>query len=109
MLVINKTPHDICIADGVGNIIRTIDPTPPAVRVSTQSTLRDPIDGVPFSDTVFGEVENLPEPETDVRYIVSGVVIAACPDRLDLVRPDTGPSAVRDEDGRIIAVRGLTR
>ena len=42
-------------------------------------------------------------------YIVSSFVISARPERRDLVRPDTGPTCVRDGDGKIIAVRALTR
>jgi hypothetical protein len=100
--------------------------------VSSRLVEGEPIDGIPFGFTVFGEVENLPEPRfvdippaiantnfrdieqgtvtvPEVYYIVSQIVIAACPERADLVRPDTGPDAIRDADGRIVAVRRLTR
>lgn len=40
--------------------------------------------------------------------IVSRIVLAACPDRLDLFAPDTA-TAIRDDDGRIVAVRAITR
>lgn len=129
MKLINLTPHVVRIADADGNIIREIEPTLPTARVSSTSVSGAPIDGVPFAETVFGNVENLPEPNVchdslcqdanwstgecqcssfETVYIVSQIVIAACPSRLDLVRPDTGPTAIR-RDGQIYAVRGLTR
>jgi len=136
MILINKTPHAINIADADGQIVRVIEPTPPAARVSITATTDqgdDTLDGVPFRETVFGAVENLPPQKlcsqchgsriargtngypyecdcTDaVYYIVSAFVISALPRRTDLVRPDTGPTCVRDATGQIVAVRALTR
>jgi len=108
-MLINLTPHTVKICDENGSIIRDIPPTPPAARVGSTLVEREPIDGIPFSETIFGEVENLPAPQAGVFYIVSQVVIAACPGRIDLIRPDTGPDCLRDEAGRIVAVRRLTR
>jgi len=115
MKLINKTPHAIHIADMDGRIVRTIEPTLPAARVSVTSEEHLPLDGVPFRETIFREMENLP-PEDEganeeemIFYIVSSFVISARPERRDLVRPDTGPTCVRDGDGKIIAVRALTR
>ena len=50
-------------------------------------------------------VENLPDNDTGQRwFIVSRMVFEAAPERSDLLAPDTGPSAVRDESGRILGV-----
>lgn len=108
-MLINKTPHSIHIADEDGNIVREIPPTPPACRVASSAKPGTPIDGVPFVETVFGEIENLPAPEDGVWYIVSQIVIAASNGRPDLVRPDSGPTAMRDADGKMIACRALTK
>lgn len=108
-MLINKTPHAVNIADEQGNIIRTIPPTLPAARVGSKAVQGVPLDGVPFVETIFGELENVPEPDGDTIYIVSQIVIAACPDRLDLVRPDSGPTCLRDDKGQIVSVRALTR
>lgn len=108
-MLINKTPHAIHIADESGSIIREIPPTPPACRVASKAVNRDPIDGVSIVDTVFGEIENLPAPEDGVWYIVSQIVIAASNGRPDLLRPDSGPTAIRDADGKMVACRALTR
>lgn len=107
--LINLTPHDIHIADADGNIVRVIPPTSPAARVASTAVLREPIDDVPFVETVFGAIQNLPDLQPDTYYIVSQIVIAAAEGRTDLVRPDTGPSALRDAEGRIVAVRALTK
>jgi len=110
-ILVNLTPHVIAIANAAGEIVREIPPTPPAARVSTRRPRveREPIAGVPFAETVMGRVENLPDEDGRRIYIVSRVVISALPDRTDLVCPDTGPDCVRDEGGRVVAVRRLTQ
>jgi hypothetical protein len=109
MKLVNLTPHIINIADEAGNVFRTIPPTPPAARVSSESVVIGTIGGVPLTETIFGEVENLPELHCDIMYIVSQIVMSACPTRIDLVRPDTGPTCIRNTEGTIVAVRALTR
>jgi hypothetical protein len=104
-MIINLTPHAVVIAG-----LCSIPPTAPAARVSSDFIPEPPIDGIEFGITKFGAVENLPDPVPGVWYIVSAPVIDACSYRRDLVRPDTGPdSVIRDEAGKIIAVRRLTR
>ena len=107
--LVNLTPHTVSIASESGEIVRKIEPTLPSARVNSTAVKGAPIDGVLFVETVFGQVENLPEPKEDTIYIVSQIVIAALPARRDLVRPDTGPTCVRDAEGKIVAVRALTR
>lgn len=107
-VLVNKTPHAICIANEAGEVVRTIEPELPAARVAVTQEKRGEIDGVPVSITRYGKVENLPEERPGVIYIVSQVVMQAADDRGDLIRPDTGPTAVRDAEGRIVAVRSLT-
>lgn len=109
MKLVNLTPHDINIADEAGKIIRTIPPTGVPARVQTIAVPAGNIDGVPFVETSYGKVENLPPEDGETVYIVSPFVINALPKRKDLVRPDTGPTCVRDADGNIIAARTLTR
>ena len=68
-----------------------------------------------ISKVFYGEIENLPEPEDGVYYIVSAMVLAANNDkpvwkrRKDLVAPATGhPDCIR-KDGFIVSVPGFTR
>lgn len=64
---------------------------------------------IPGSTTVevhtalYGGIEDLPEPQEGVIYIVSKMVHDMST-RQDIIYPDTGPSALRDEQGMIVSV-----
>jgi hypothetical protein len=66
---------------------------------------------IPIARTVFGEIENLPDPEDGVLYIVSLPTAqeAARRGRKDVVAPDTGDPrfCIRTEGGQIFATRRL--
>ena len=87
--MLNLTPHAIVIQGDDGTSV-TI---PPNGVVARQ----------------FGEVTGLPE--TDEACLVSSLVFEAVrlqqPWRRRVYAPDTGATAIRDEAGRIIAVRRL--
>jgi len=104
---VNKTPHSITVqtVDGV----MVIEPSFPPARVGQSYLPAGEVDGIPVQHSVFGEVENLPEPEEGVTVIVSAMVAQQCSGRADVVAPDTGASAIRDDAGRIVAVRGFVR
>lgn len=52
---------------------------------------------------------NLPDPEDGTYYIVSRLSMDYIPfDREDVFCVDTGPSAVRDENGQVVAVTQLS-
>lgn len=119
MKYVNLTPHEVVIVkedcpNKVSNgkdiepyIITRIAPSGKVARVQTKRVKVSEIDGIPVYRTFFGEVENLPAPEKDTIYIVSILVLQA-ENRSDLVAPDTTPqSAVRDSQGKIIAVKGF--
>ena len=61
---------------------------------------------VPLSRTSFGGAEQLPPKKEDTIYIVSSMVCQACPDRPDFYIPN---ETVRDDEGRIIGCRSLSR
>jgi hypothetical protein len=107
--LVNLTPHAINIANEDGEIVRVIPPSGTVARVTSKAVPRPPIDGVPFVETVLGKVEGLPNPDGGTYYIVSQFIISALPTWPNLVRPDTGPSCLRDDNGQIVAVRALTR
>ena len=108
MTIINCTPHPIVIELPDGSR-RTFEASGTVPRVSSSTVSLAPIDGIPVSQTVLGDVENLPEAKDGVWLIVSAFVQTAAPGRTDLLRPDTGPDCIRDDKGRILAVRRLTR
>jgi hypothetical protein len=108
MKLINLTPHAI-VVDLAGNRL-TFEPVAPAVRVGTvreaqQDIMLDDANGIPLFSSRLGAVENLPDPQPGVIYIVSLVALSAIkeqyPDRQDCVAPGTGPDdgAIRYQDG----------
>jgi len=107
--LVNLTPHEIVVRREDGSEFR-IPPSGVVARVTATTEPAGTLAGVPVVSTRYGEIEDLPAPRAGVQYIVSSLVRMAATGRTDLVSPDTGPeSAVRDGDGRIVAVRRFTR
>lgn len=104
-MMINLTPHPINLADEAGNIVATIPPSGTVARVQTASVEVVRLMGFPINRTTFGEVTGLPDPVEGVYYVASTLVAQAAK-RSDVVAPDTGPTAVR-QDGQVKAVRGF--
>lgn len=97
---VNLTPHAINLNNG-----DTLPPSGVVARVSAAYSVFD-ADGV--CNQVFGDVQDLPDPQDGVLYIVSALVLAAS-DRGDLVAPATGhPDCIR-ENGLIKSVPGFVR
>lgn len=101
-VLVNMTPHPLnFIVDDDTTV--TVAPSGIVPRVSTK--IVKVADGI--VTTKMGDVEGLPEVVPGKLLIVSSLVKAAS-DRDDLVSPDTSPTgAVRDENGRIVGVRGI--
>ena len=102
---INLTPHAISVRKENGSTF-TVEPSGIVARVATHEQKIGELDGVPLMKRSFGEVENLPEVKEGTIYIVSSLVLpaAAAAGRTDVVAPDTGATAIRDENGHIVAV-----
>lgn len=66
----------------------------------------DEVEGIPITESQFGEVEDLPDQTEGQLLVVSRLVLSACPDRKDLLVPN---ELARDENGRIIGARSLAR
>lgn len=115
--VVNLTPHEIVVRVGGEEIV--FPPSGNVVRVkvfpmrSTTDLHPEDCDCViPVFRNAFGEVEGLPPEDQykDVVYIVSSLVAQAAAHherRYDLLAPDTGPTAIRNSDGQIVAVTQL--
>ena len=98
---VNLTSHPIVLNDG-----RTFPSSGVVARVS--SIHSEFVDDLCRQE--FGQVENLPDPQEEVRYIVSAMVLSACEGRIDVVAPATGhPDAKRNEKGHILSVPGFVR
>lgn len=105
MNMINLTPHVINVRRADGSEL-AFAPTAPAARVATSQVEVSEVDGIPVRRNTFGQVENLPEPQEGTVYIVSLVVLQAVAGRRDVVAPDSGATAIR-ENGQIKAVTGF--
>ena len=103
ILLKNYTPHPIVIeksngesltfsSDGIARCVEEVE----AVGITAER--------IPVVRKSYGAVSGLPEPEPGVMLIVSAIVRLALPTRKDLLSPG---DAVRDEQGRIVAVKNL--
>lgn len=109
MNIINLTPHAITIESPSGE--RTTFPASGNVARVSQITSETSqvISGIPVSTSSFGEVIGLPTQEDNTIFIVSGLVLGACKNRNDVIAPLTDSSAIRNEAGHIVAVKGWLR
>jgi len=104
----NYTPHDIKVRVRNGEGIITF-PSKGIARLSTKEIpaedffIDEIFEKIPSVRIKYGEVEGLPAPEKDVVYIVSSMVFDNS-DRTDIVSPDTGKTAIRNEKGQIQSV-----
>jgi hypothetical protein len=109
----NLTPHPIVVRTPEGTVI-----LPPSGVVARVATVEEPagsvtLDGVqvPVVRRRFGAVEGLGDYGPDRPVVVSSLVLEALrasgAPTSGVYAPDTGPSAVRDAEGRIVAVTRL--
>lgn len=101
----NMTPHAINIYSPSGEVMLEVPPSGEVARCAEQRAERPALNGVPVSVASYGDVTGLPDAQPGFAYIVSGMVLSACPDRPDVFAP--GP-ALRDGDGRIVGCIGLS-
>lgn len=110
MQAVNLTPHLVTIVDGEGEALVSIPPSGTVARAASERRVVGTVDvegtTVPVTETVFGDVSGLPDPQDGTVYIVSRIVADAAPHRTDLYGVD---DTARDEDGKIVGARALTR
>lgn len=104
--LINLTPHTLNVM--VNDAMQEIPASGTVARVSVKSVVSGDINGIPVVENVYGEVEGLPEPVDGAIYIVSMLVGSRVSGRNDIVGPDSGPTAIR-ENGQVKAVRNLIK
>lgn len=105
MKLMNLTPHPLTFVRETKTDLN-LPPVGGPVRVSTTKVEIGEVCGVKLYSTEFGSVEGLPASEPGTIFIVSRLVVAACPEREDLFAPDT---LVRDNEGRVTGAVGLSR
>ena len=100
----NMTPHKVSVFNDQEEVVAVFEPV--GLARCTQSTqVIGSVNGINITDSVFGEVEGLPEEQPGVYFIVSRLCLSACPNRHDLLVPN---ELVRDEDGNIIGCRSFS-
>lgn len=104
----NLTPRAILVTN-VDGADHTFPPSGEVARVSSSQEKLPNVGEFTVSKTVWGEVVGLPAPASDCVYIVSGMVVRHCADRPDVIAPDTGATAVRNEKGHVVAVLGFVK
>lgn len=104
MTIINMTPHSVHIVNGDNTVIKEYPASGNQIRLKAETIIVGNIEGVPLSQTVFGEPVGLPEQSEGVYYIVSQLVKSALPFRKDLLVP---AEVVRDAKGVIIGCKSL--
>ena len=104
--IINLTPHTVKVVNDKNEVIREYTSAGIA-RAATTAEVVAEVDGIPVRKTVFGEVQGLPDPQPDTFYIVS-MVVAQAVRRHDVIAPDSGPTAYR-ENGLIVGVRAFAQ
>lgn len=106
--IINLTPHSVNVIGDDNSVVITIEASGNVARCSQTIDIVDTINvnniAIPVSSSSYGEVVDLPAPQDDTYYIVSRLVMSACPNRQDLLVPN---DLVRDEAGRVIGCRSL--
>ena len=107
--MINLTPHAIVLRTQQGDV--TLPASGQLARVSMVPThTGETVAGLPVYRNTPGPVTGLPRDERGMIQpcIVSGMVLAAIPPGTPgIYAPDTGPTAVRNEAGHIVAVTRL--
>lgn len=102
--LVNLIGHEITIA-GYATLPKADKPC----FVKTNQIIIGKIDGIPIAKTEFDSIVNLPDPEDGVYYIVSRISMDYVPfNREDVLCVDTGTTALRDENGQVIAVTQLS-
>ncbi len=119
--MINLTPHAITLKCADGSEV-TFQPSGMARVVTIESIVgtrdvwphgKTEVDEqgnstgsrIPVIRRVLGEAEGLPE--EGIECLVSAMVLSSVPGRKGVYAPDSGPTAIRNEKGQVVAVTRL--
>ena len=106
--IVNLTPHAVNIVGDNNSVITTIPASGDVARCSQTIDIVGSITtgsvSIPVSSSSYGEVIDLPDPKPGYYYIVSRLVMSACPARQDLLCPN---DLVRNDAGQVIGCRSL--
>ena len=105
MEIKNLTPHAITLI--IDENTKVTFPTQgEPIRLEQEQTPSESVGSFPcVTNKVVGS--NLPPEEEGIFLLVSSMVLAAFPERGDLIAPDTGSTATRNERGHIVGLASL--
>jgi len=105
MNFVNLTPHTINVqVAGINDAIPSTGNCRVVVKQVQKKTVKLHGENIPVMMNEYSSVIDLPEPKEDTVYIVSLMVLnALAGSRSDVLAPDSGPTAIR-ENGQIVAV-----
>lgn len=104
-MILNYMPHTLNIVLPSGE--RVAIESSGVARCSVKNVQVGEADGIPIVTAEYGDIVGLPDPQDGVVYVVS-MLVASRAGRADVFGPDSGPTAIRDASGQIVAVRNLT-
>jgi hypothetical protein len=107
MTLVNLTPHPINLLSEEGEALEL--QSSGVARIAMTAHQAGYIARYRLAFLKPGDIDGLPAPLPGVVYVVSALVAQAVPERADVVSPDTGPGAIRNAKGHIVAVRGFVR
>ena len=107
--ILNLTLHDVTVKHG--GKTEVFPKSGLSVRCNIPMEPTEEINGVPTKIKRLDLIETtLPAQQEGVLLLVSSMVLDACPERTDLISPDTSKGmAIKNGHGKIIAVRGFQR
>jgi hypothetical protein len=103
-MIKNLTPHEVKISNGTNDFI--IIPSSGIIARAVEETEREGWlpEGIEVVSKKYGKMNDVPDYQNGVFYIVSAMVRVAYPERDDLFSPG---DLIRDEGGNIIACKNL--
>ena len=120
IMLYNLTPHTVRVFSATDEIVAEIPPSGMVARIEKLGSFRNDSEvvsvqnfgdadeiweyNIPILTASVTDITDLPDEQANVRFIVSAMLRAACPDRPDLVSP---ADLVRDESGSVIGCRAF--
>ena len=104
--MLNLTPHPITLRMPDGQDV-ILPPSGTVARVSMDEVVVGTVAGLPLIRRRPGPVIGLPD--GDQPCIVSSMALSALAGAVNVYAPDTGPTAIRDDHGHVVAVTRLVQ